>query len=92
MYPAKSSCGRRSRRTKERRWCRGWHPRVAFKRTSLERPGIAVVGWSAGWNAQNANGKHWVVVAGTVSNGHFLILDPAFGIGYVDPAPAIRRA
>jgi hypothetical protein len=67
------------------------YPRNAFNKTSVKNPGIAACGWSAGWNGSNSQGLHWVVVAGTLSNGNYLIIDPAFGIGEVSPNDAVLQ-
>lgn len=63
--------------------------RNAFRNTSTRRPGMAVVGWNGGWNAHGSQGLHWVVVAGPVSDGRVLVLDPALGLQYADMSPAI---
>lgn len=65
--------------------------RNAFNMTTAKRPGIAACAWNGGWNGQNSQGMHWVVVAGKLRNGSFLIIDPIFGISEVDPAAAILQ-
>lgn len=67
------------------------YPRNAFKKTSIKNPGIAACGWNAGWNGANAQGLHWVVVAGTLRNGNYLIIDPVYGIGEVSPNDAVLQ-
>lgn len=48
-------------------------PSVVLNRTTYSKPGIAVVRWSTG-------GLHWIVVAGKLKNGDFIVLDPACGL------------
>lgn len=67
------------------------YARAAFAKTTLNFPGIAACAWQAGWNGKNANGLHWVVVAGKLRNGCFLIIDPVYGIGEVNPADAVLQ-
>ena len=65
------------------------YPRNAFRRTDLHHPAIAAVGWGGGWNAQGAAGLHWIVIAGQLRNGNYLVLDPAYGVGEVSVDAAI---
>ncbi len=67
------------------------YARAAFAKTTLRNPGIAAVAWGGGWNGKNSQGLHWVVVAGTLKNGNYLIIDPIYGIGEVSPQDAILK-
>jgi len=65
------------------------YARNAFSKTTVKKPGIAACGWNAGWNGANSQGLHWVVVAGKLTNGSYLIIDPAYGIGEVSSSSAV---
>ena len=65
------------------------YARNAFNKTTVRHPGIAACAWNAGWNGSSSSGLHWVVVAGKLKNGKYLIIDPAYGIGEVSADSAI---
>ena len=67
------------------------YARQALLKTSLKNPGSAAVGWGGQWNGKRAQGAHWIVVAGQLSNGNILVLDPIYGIGEIDLSPAIPK-
>lgn len=54
---------------------------TALNNTTQKRPGIAIVSWTGG-------GAHFIVVAGKVSSGNYLILDPVYGLKYAAPGGA----
>lgn len=59
------------------------YPRNSFRKTDLLHPAIAAVGWNGGWNAKGATGLHWIVIAGQLRNGSYLVIDPAYGLGEI---------